>query len=616
VWLNNLFAYSLQIAILAAVGTLLAYLFRLRTPRVTLIYWQALLLASIFLPFMQRWKHPVFSRAISGSVNASSVVSNIALPANVRAPIHIPWEALALIIAAGIFLRLVWLVIGFFRLRLFHDKSSMFLEEHAAVRDMQWCTGVRVSLLLSGEIDSPVTFGLRPPTIILPLSFKNLSEPCQRAVLCHELLHVRRYDWILIVVEELVCSLFWFHPAIWWLRSRIHLSREQAVDYEVVQLTGSKQPYLDSLLEFARAQGRPRAVPAPLFLKERHLVQRVALLIKEVSMSRSRLAVSMLGITALLIMTVYLASGWFPLTGAPVPAQEKYTGTNAQAPLQETLASSPGQVVNSEVRIPRRPAMKVDGDTQEAKLISKVEPVYPEQAKREGLEGIVRLEVTINEEGSVFSILTLTFTDEILEEAAIAAVRQWKYSPTMLNGEPVPVKTLVTVMFGLRGINDLVAMMDESGNLNIGQEKLLRAKGRVRINIAPATPFRVAENAVRSLLHDGVQKIELSEPFVLYQGQLYFSGTPANVKDLSIGTDGNLLISLARATGQFNKGQPYRLCYRLYFNEAGDVVGLQQFGGARVPEIENELMRIHRPPALLGSDPVSYVSPFGFYFIG
>ena len=47
-WMSNLIAYSLQIAILAAVGTLLAYVFRLRMPRVTLIYWQILLLACLF----------------------------------------------------------------------------------------------------------------------------------------------------------------------------------------------------------------------------------------------------------------------------------------------------------------------------------------------------------------------------------------------------------------------------------------------------------------------------------------------------------------------------------------------------------------------------------------
>jgi hypothetical protein len=67
-------------------------------------------------------------------------------------------------------------------------------------------------------------------------------------------------------MEEIVRSLFWFHPAIWWVINRIQLSREQAVDSQAVEITGSKQPYLDSLLKFARMRGRPHAVPAPLFL--------------------------------------------------------------------------------------------------------------------------------------------------------------------------------------------------------------------------------------------------------------------------------------------------------------------------------------------------------------
>jgi TonB family protein len=480
-WLNNLIAYSLQIAILASAGTLFAHLFRLRLPRVTLIYWQAVLFICLFVPFLQRWEHPVLRRVISRSV--SPAIASVAVTTKMESPVLIPWEMLALLLAAGIFLRLAWLAIGFFRLHLFHRKSCMFLEEHAAVRDMQWRTGVRVSLLLSGEIDSPVTYGLRTPKIILPLSFKNLSEPCQKAVLCHELLHVRRYDWILIVVEEIICSIFWFHPAIWWLRSRIHLSREQAVDHEVVQLTGSKKPYLDSLLEFAQAQGRPRAVPAPLFLKERHLVQRVALLLKEVSMSRSKLALSMIGICILLIGTVRLAVGWFPLKGEPVFASEPEVKQAVKAPVPKVPLLAPKQslrlkaktppvissdpafaqtvsvigeapasapvVRQSEERVapPKREPIQVGGNIQESKLIHKVAPVYPEQAKRDRLQGTVKLSILINEEGLVYEIHTSPHNNPVLEEAAIDAVKEWKYSPTLLNGEPVPVMATVTIVF-------------------------------------------------------------------------------------------------------------------------------------------------------------------------
>jgi len=429
VWISNLIAYSLQIAILVAAGTLLAYLFRLRLPRVALIYWQALLLACIFVPLVLPWKHPVLGPAIAGSGAAPAWANGIAAPENLESPAQFPWEIVGTVLVLGIVLRLVWLLLGFIRLHLFQRKSRTFNESHAPVRDMQWRTGVRVPVLLSGEINSPVTFGFRSPMIILPLSFKNLSEPCQEAILCHELLHVRRYDWILIVVEEIIASVFWFHPAIWWLLSRVRLSREQAVDYEVVRITGNKQPYLDSLLEFARAHGRLRAVPAPLFLKESHLVQRVALLVKEVSMSRLKLAISIVSMSLLLLGTVYLAAGWFPLIGAPLATQEQNSG--------------------AEIKAPQTTPIRVAGDIQESKLVFKVEPVYPEEAKGLGLSGIVNLRVLINEEGQV-SKITAQSGHPLFTKAAFDAVEKWRYSPTFLNGNPVSVATNVTCFFAAK----------------------------------------------------------------------------------------------------------------------------------------------------------------------
>lgn len=746
-WLSNLIAYSLQIAILAAAGTLLVYLFRLRIPRVTLLYWQILLLACLSLPLMQRWEHPVFSTTVSGdmSVMAGPAISGTAIPMDPLSPRRIPWEGFGLVLAAGIMGRLAWLVIGFFRLRSFQNNSHMFLEPHAAVRDMQWCTGVRASLLLSGEIDSPVTFGFRPPTIILPLSFTELSEPSQQAVLCHELLHVRRYDWVFIMLEEIARALFWFHPAIWWLLSRIQLSREQTVDHEVVRLIGNRDPYLNSLLEFARSRGRPRMIPAPLFLKERHLVQRVALLIKEVSMSRSRLVVSVMGISILLMGTVYLAAGWFPLTGAPVPAQEQSNDPEVKAPQREPIrvggnvaesklirrvapiypesalrarvqghvvltatineegfvyeatvvqghpilaqaaldavkqwqyrptllngmpvpviatvtvifrlkdidnmptqmdeprnlvdaggprttvevvaqpseapGPMPGQYANSEVRAPQKPSLRVGGDIQESKLIYQVNPIYPEEAKRLRLEGTVRLEVTINEEGLVSGLIAMPGNYEILEEAAIAAVKQWRYRPTLLNGEPVPVTAPATVVYQLRDSNDVSVTMDGTGRLGQDLSRLQQARGSVDIRIDPNTPFWVVQKAVREILQAGVRVTRLSQPFVLYEGQVFYTGKPVgyspNQSDYQklIGR----IISIARASGQLEKGKPYRIGYRIYQNEAGEVVGLQHLAGPRIPEIEDELMRTQYPAALVGSDPVPFMSPFYIYSIG
>jgi TonB family protein len=93
-----------------------------------------------------------------------------------------------------------------------------------------------------------------------------------------------------------------------------------------------------------------------------------------------------------------------------------------------------------------RQPIKVGGEVQASKLIRKVEPVYPELAKRAHIQGRVVLSVTVDEEGNV-SDVKVTGGHPILDEAARAAVSRWKYSPTLLNGEPVPVNFVVTVIF-------------------------------------------------------------------------------------------------------------------------------------------------------------------------
>jgi protein TonB len=98
---------------------------------------------------------------------------------------------------------------------------------------------------------------------------------------------------------------------------------------------------------------------------------------------------------------------------------------------------------------PKRSPIKVGGLVQEAKLIHKVSPVYSDLARRARVSGDVTLKVTIDEEGSVSGIELLE-GHPLLSVEAVKAVAQWKYSPTFLNGEPVPVVATVTVRFILR----------------------------------------------------------------------------------------------------------------------------------------------------------------------
>ena len=97
----------------------------------------------------------------------------------------------------------------------------------------------------------------------------------------------------------------------------------------------------------------------------------------------------------------------------------------------------------------RKTPIRVGGNVQASKLVKRVEPNYPELAKRARVKGMVILQVTVGEAGNVVDIKIIR-GHPLLNDAAVSAVRQWVYSPTLLNGEPVPVLATVTVNFVLR----------------------------------------------------------------------------------------------------------------------------------------------------------------------
>ncbi len=96
--------------------------------------------------------------------------------------------------------------------------------------------------------------------------------------------------------------------------------------------------------------------------------------------------------------------------------------------------------------IPR--GQRVDQEVQSAKLIKKVDPVYPPLAKAARIQGTVQFTALIGKDGKVQN-LTLVRGHPLLVNAAKEAVLQWEYEPTVIDGKPVEVITDVTVTFHL-----------------------------------------------------------------------------------------------------------------------------------------------------------------------
>ena len=176
--------------------------------------------------------------------------------------------------------------------------------------------------LLSAEASTPATFGLRRPIVLLPPVFESMDRERQAAIALHELVHARRADWVVLMVEEMLKAVLFFHPAVHWLVARVRLAREQTVDAAVVHRLGCREPYLESLVEMARFAAHARTVPAAPFLRESHLRERVDLLLKEVSMSRFRTLAHLVLTAAALVLAVSWAASAVPLQTAKPAAPE------------------------------------------------------------------------------------------------------------------------------------------------------------------------------------------------------------------------------------------------------------------------------------------------------
>jgi protein TonB len=150
-----------------------------------------------------------------------------------------------------------------------------------------------------------------------------------------------------------------------------------------------------------------------------------------------------------------------PVPSAAVPI-EVPEGIHEESPMQPAAASADTSVIAVDpaplpepvaieppARVDPREPVRVGGNIRPPQKVSSPSPVYPPIARAAGVQGVVILEAVIGEDGSVRDLKVLR-SIPLLDAAAIAAVQQWRFSPSLLNGEPIAVVMTVTVGFSLR----------------------------------------------------------------------------------------------------------------------------------------------------------------------
>lgn len=398
-FLRNLAIYSVQLTAVVACAAFCVALLRLRSPRPRLAVWHIALLCCLAMPWVMPHQSPDPDRD-EGTVSAASTITGMPdgeSGSGFRWPFSLSETALA-ILFGGAGLRLLWIGTGLLKLRGMARRAELMRPAPAPVERARWLAGAEARFCWSEEVAGPVTFGFRTPVVLLPVDFGQLSDAEQTSVALHEALHVARRDWLFTMFEELVRAALWFHPAVWFLLNRIQLAREQAVDQAVVEVTKESDEYVGALLKIAAARIEPDLAPAPLFLKRRHLRERVDAIMKGSHMTKSRLVLSMFAVL-LVVPVVAGLIAW-------------------QLPLRAAAQTAPQDSAGVEVR------------TGAYKVLHRSAVSYPLEARDKGLAGSVVVSVTVNRDGEVVDARVTGATGpEELKRAALSSVLQWHFMP-------------------------------------------------------------------------------------------------------------------------------------------------------------------------------------------
>src|SRR6266700_8429858 len=107
-----------------------------------------------------------------------------------------------------------------------------------------------ITLLESTLVEVPTVIGWLKPVVLLPVSALGGLAPQQlEAILAHELAHIRRHDCLVNLLQTLVETLLFYHPAVWWLSRRIRIERENCCDDLAVSLCGDPVAYATALAD-------------------------------------------------------------------------------------------------------------------------------------------------------------------------------------------------------------------------------------------------------------------------------------------------------------------------------------------------------------------------------
>lgn len=249
---------------------------------------------------------------------------------------------------------------------------------------------------------SPMTFGFRQPTIILPSDSSNWDISMVENVLLHELGHIKRHDWLVFIFAYLVASLQWFNPFIWHSLTRLKLEAEFSCDNIVLSNGKSAGEFAAQILNIAKKsfESGKSELLAQSIVENGDLSLRVENILSKTRTMRPR-------------STVFIV---IPLL--------------AVAFVFTLISSGNVLAIEDESNYP----------SESLRLHYSEPPQYPERAMTRGIKGYTQVSFTVDENGDILMRSVKVERSEpnrYFERASLEALDSFKFKPRMVRGKTI-----------------------------------------------------------------------------------------------------------------------------------------------------------------------------------
>ena len=337
---------------------------RLRMPRVSIRFWQAVMLVALALPAVQPWRHDEVQGLIAtiGSVTAAATPSDALVATTAFDPVAI----ILAVLVTGAIARALWLALGTWRVRSLIANATPAPALAFSMGELNQQVGVDATLMVSDELAGPATVGWRRPVVLLPRAVVGMPPAVQRAIICHQACTLSGATGCRRSPKRSGARSFWFHPAARVIASRLSLARETVVDEMTILLTRDRRAYAEALLAFANPQ--PYVIGVTPFIGRHTLSQRISLIAEEGFMTRRRALISVAFAFVASVGLTAAAVDRFPMSTSPAQAETIYR---------------PG------------PGIKLPS------VVKEVKPGYTAAAMQNKIQGSVWLEAVVTAEGEI-----------------------------------------------------------------------------------------------------------------------------------------------------------------------------------------------------------------------